>query len=126
MELLRPKRTYTTIERSPRYIAIYNALLDLCRARLALDVLRAINGEDASRTAIQEADRTRRATLSKLIRTMLNWGVDYSTIKDAQGRISAAELRTGNLEKLSRVLATNIEIEETKKERGLILYKKRV
>ena len=118
MELVRPRKKPERVGRSVRFNALYNALLDFCRARLALINLLDIKGMVASQNAAQAAGIARRAALSQIVKTALNYGVEYSVIADVTTRLGAATLTTINAEKVAQALATNIEIHLLQKERA--------
>lgn len=118
MELVKPRTKPERIGRPARFNALYNALLDFCRVRLALINLLDIKGFEASQNAAQAAGIARRAALSQIVKTALNYGVEYSVIADVTTRLGAANLTTGNAEKVAQALATNIEIHLLQKERA--------
>ena len=117
MELRRQRTTERKFQTTPRFKAVYKALLDFCRARLALKTLLEIKGVDSCNTAANALGAARTATLSKLVKTLLDWNVGYSIISDMTTRLGAAKLTTANIKKIARVYAMNIEIHLTRNER---------
>ena len=117
MELRRQRTTERKFQTTPRFKAVYKALLDFRRARLALKTLLEIKGVDSCNTAANALGAARTATLSKLVKTLLDWNVGYSIISDMTTRLGAAKLTTANIKKIARVYAMNIEIHLTRNER---------